>query len=171
MVSQSEIENHPAVMRVREKMKELGITGEIKALTDSARSAKEAADALGILVGQVASSIIFALPDSDRALLVITSGAHRVDTELVAKELGISKLLRADAEFVRRHSGFAIGGVSPLGWTSKPEIILIDEALKQYEVVWAAAGHPHAVYPTTFSELIKCTNGQPMIVGDSMNEK
>ena len=157
-------------MRVREKMKELGITGEIKALADSARSAKEAADALGILVGQVASSIIFALPDSDRALLVITSGAHRVDTELVAKELGISKLLRADAEFVRRHSGFAIGGVAPLGWQPEsglPEpIILIDQDLEQYEVIWAAAGHPHSVFPTSFAELKNSTNAKPMKVGN-----
>ena len=157
-------------MRVREKMKELGITGEIKALTDSARSAKEAADALGILVGQVASSIIFALPDSDRALLVITSGAHRVDTELVAKELGISKLLRADAEFVRRHSGFAIGGVAPVGWQPEsgvPEpIILIDQDLEQYEVIWAAAGHPHSVFPTSFAELKNSTNAKPMKVGN-----
>ena len=157
-------------MRVREKMKELGISSQIKALTDSARSAKEAADALGILVGQVASSIIFALPDSDRALLVITSGAHRVDTELVAKELGISKLLRADAEFVRRHSGFAIGGVAPLGW--QPEsgllepIILIDQDLEQYEVIWAAAGHPHSVFPTSIAELKNSTNAKPMKVGN-----
>jgi len=60
----------------------------------------------------------------------------------------------------------AIGGVSPLGWISKPETILIDQALNDYDVVWAAAGHPHAVYPTTFSELIKCTNAKPMVVGD-----
>jgi prolyl-tRNA editing enzyme YbaK/EbsC (Cys-tRNA(Pro) deacylase) len=85
---------------------------------------------------------------------------------LVAKNLGIEKLIRADADFVRKWSGFAIGGVSPLGWASKPEITLIDQALNDYEVVWAAAGHPHAVYPTTFSELIKCTNAKPMVVGD-----
>jgi prolyl-tRNA editing enzyme YbaK/EbsC (Cys-tRNA(Pro) deacylase) len=85
---------------------------------------------------------------------------------LVASALGVEKLHRADADFVRDASGFAIGGVSPLGWISKPEIILIDEALNDYDVVWAAAGHPHAVYPTTYVELIQCTGAQPMIVGD-----
>ncbi|CAB4868524.1 unannotated protein [freshwater metagenome] len=89
-----------------------------------------------------------------------------MNTELVAKNLGVEKLHRADADFVREHSGFAIGGVSPLGWISKPKIILIDEALNDFEVVWAAAGHPHAVYPTTYAELIKCTNATPMVIGD-----
>ena len=165
-----EIHNHPAVLRVKAQMQNLNMTGEIKALSDSARSAKEAAQALGILVGQVASSIIFALPNEDRALLVITSGAHRVDTDLVAKNLNVANLLRADADFVRRHSGFAIGGVAPIGWQAEPglanPVILIDDALSQYEIVWAAAGHPHAVFPTTFAELKKVTNALAMQVGD-----
>jgi prolyl-tRNA editing enzyme YbaK/EbsC (Cys-tRNA(Pro) deacylase) len=139
--------------------------GEITALADSARTAKEAADALGIEVGQVASSIVFKL-DDESPLLVITSGRHKVDTELVAKSLNQSKLHRVDADYVKEKSGFSIGGVSPLGWISKPEIILIDEALNDYEVVWAAAGHPHAVYPTTYAELIQCTDAKPMIVGE-----
>jgi prolyl-tRNA editing enzyme YbaK/EbsC (Cys-tRNA(Pro) deacylase) len=142
-----------------------GITGEIKVLTETAKSAAEAAAGLGIEVGQIASSIIFKLPDNS-PLLVITSGRHRVDTELVASKLGIEKLERVDADYVKENSGFSIGGVSPLGWISKPEIILIDEALSDYDVVWAAAGHPHAVYPTTYDELIQCTGAQPMIVGD-----
>jgi prolyl-tRNA editing enzyme YbaK/EbsC (Cys-tRNA(Pro) deacylase) len=96
---------------------------------------------------------------------VITSGRHRVNTELVARNLGVEKLHRADADYVRSVSGFAIGGVSPLGWISKPEVILIDEALNDYDVVWAAAGHPHAVFPTTFEELMTCTRGTPMEVG------
>ena len=85
---------------------------------------------------------------------------------MVAQNLGVEKLHRADADFVKEASGFSIGGVSPLGWISKPEIILIDEALNDYEVVWAAAGHPHAVFPTTYSELITCTGATPMVVGD-----
>jgi len=96
---------------------------------------------------------------------VITSGRHRVDTDLVAKNLGVEKLHRADADFVKNASGFSIGGVAPLGWLTKATI-LIDEALSDYEVVWAAAGHPHAVYPSTYTELITCTGAQPMIVGD-----
>ncbi len=154
-----------SVIRVRDFLDQAGITGQIVALSDSARTAAEAAAGLGIEVGQVASSIVFKLP-SGSALLVITSGRHRVDTHLVASNLGVEKLHRADADFVKEASGFSIGGVSPLGWISKPEIILIDEALNDYDVVWAAAGHPHAVYPTTYAELIRVTGATPMVVGD-----
>jgi prolyl-tRNA editing enzyme YbaK/EbsC (Cys-tRNA(Pro) deacylase) len=154
-----------AVKRVQQALISIGAKGQIKVLADSARSAAEAAAALGIEVGQIASSIIFKLPDQS-PLLVITSGRHRVDTELVARQLGEVKLDRVDADYVKEKSGFSIGGVSPLGWISKPEIILIDEALNDYDVVWAAAGHPHAVYPTTYDELIQCTGAQPMVVGE-----
>jgi prolyl-tRNA editing enzyme YbaK/EbsC (Cys-tRNA(Pro) deacylase) len=154
-----------AVKRVQQALISIGASGQIKVLADSARSAAEAAAALGIEVGQIASSIIFKLPDQS-PLLVITSGRHRVDTELVARQLGEDKLDRVDADYVKEKSGFSIGGVSPLGWISKPEIILIDEALNDYDVVWAAAGHPHAVYPTTYDELIQCTGAQPMVVGE-----
>ena len=154
-----------AVKRVLAALHEHGLEGEIHVLSDSARTAQEAATALGIEVGQIASSLIFKLPD-ESPLLIITSGRHRVDTDLVAKNLGIEKLGRVDADYVKEKSGFSIGGVSPLGWISKPEIILIDEALNDYDVVWAAAGHPHAVYPTTYNELITCTGAKPMVVGD-----
>ena len=154
-----------SVIRVQSFLAKAGITSQIVALSDSARTAAEAAEALGIEVGQVASSIVFKLPN-ETPLLVITSGRHRVDTKLVASALGVEKLHRADADFVRDASGFAIGGVSPLGWISQPEITLIDEALNDYDVVWAAAGHPHAVYPTTYAELLACTEATPMIVGE-----
>ena len=157
-------QNHPSVLRVQSQMRELGISDEVHHLSDSARSAQEAADALGVLVGQVASSIVFKLPNGS-PLLVITSGRHRVDTALVAKSLEVEKLHRADADFVREWSGFAIGGVAPIGWIS-PATIVIDEALNQYDVVWAAAGHPHVVFPTTFEELKRATGAQKMIVGD-----
>jgi len=153
-----------SVVRIKQVMQELGVMGEVKVLSESARTAAEAAAALGVTAGQIASSIVFKLP-SGNPLLVITSGAHRVDANLVAKNIGVEKLHRADADFVKNASGISIGGVSPLGWISKPEIILIDQALNGYEVVWAAAGHPHAVYPTSFSELIECTNAKPMVVG------
>lgn len=162
---------HPAVLRVQEALRACGVNGEVKHLNDSARSAQEAADALGIEVGQVASSIIFGLPEEpERALLVITSGRHRVDTHRVADALGVEKLVRVDAEYVRRHSGFAIGGVSPVGWSPEgdlPEpLILIDNALNEYDVVWAAAGHPHAVFPSTYSELMSITSAEAMDIGD-----
>ena len=155
---------NPSVQRVSAKLKELGVKGEVHVLSYSARTAQEAADALGILVGQVASSIVFKL-DDESPLLVITSGRHRVDTKLVAEKLGVAKLHRVDADYVKEKSGFSIGGVSPVGWVS-PATILIDEALNDYEVVWAAAGHPHSVYPTTFAELLECTGAKPMVVGD-----
>lgn len=153
-----------AVKRVIAALAEHGLTGEVHVLSDSARTAQEAASALGIEVGQIASSLIFKLPD-DSPLLIITSGRHRVDTDLVAMNLGIEKLGRVDADYVKEKSGFSIGGVAPIGWLS-PATILIDQALNDYEVVWAAAGHPHAVYPTTFTELIECTGATPMIVGE-----
>ena len=160
-----EVLNNPSVIRVTALLKELGCSGEVTILSDSARTALDAANALGIEVGQVASSIVFKLP-SGNPLLVITSGRHRVDTERVAKNLGIEKLHRADADFVKNASGFSIGGVSPVGWVNKPEITLIDQALNDYDVAWAAAGHPHAVYPTAFAELVRVTGATPMVVGD-----
>ena len=154
-----------AVKRAQAALDMHSISGKIKILADSARTAAEAAAGLGIEVGQIASSLVFKLPDQ-RSLLVITSGRHRVDTQMVADLLQVPAFDRADAGYVKEISGYSVGGVSPLGWISKPEIILIDEALSDYDVVWAAAGHPHAVYPTTYDELIQCTGAQPMVVGE-----
>jgi len=176
-MNEEEVLSHPSVIRVRDYLQSVGVSGQVVALKDSARTAAEAAEALGIEVGQVASSIVFKLPNGN-PLLVITSGRHRVDTELVARNLGVEKLHRADADYVRSVSGFAIGGVSPVAWVSEtiggvapigwvsPASILIDQALNDYEVVWAAAGHPHAVYPTSFTELVAITSAQPMVVGE-----
>ena len=153
-----------AVKRFIQAANELGVTGQVTVLAETARTAVDAANGLGIEVGQIASSLIFKLPD-ESPLLIITSGRHRVDTDLVAKNLGIEKLGRVDADYVKEKSGFSIGGVAPIGWVS-PATILIDQALNDYEVVWAAAGHPHAVYPTSYAELIECTGAKPMVVGD-----
>ena len=154
-----------AVRRFIAAANDLGVKGQVTILADTARTAVDAANGLGIEVGQIASSLIFKMP-SGNPLLIITSGRHRVDTELVAKNLGLTELGRADANYVKEVSGYSVGGVSPLGWISKPEITLIDEALNDYDVVWAAAGHPHAVYPATYNELITCTGAEPMVVGD-----
>ena len=154
-----------AVRRFKEAADSLGVKGEINILAETARTAIDAANGLGIEVGQIASSLIFKLP-SGKPLLIITSGRHRVDTELVAKNLGLPELGRADANYVKEVSGYSVGGVSPIGWITTPEITLIDEALNDYEVVWAASGHPHAVYPTSYAELINCTGATPMVVGD-----
>jgi len=153
-----------AVKRVAQALIDHKMSGQIKVLNDSARSAAEAASALGIEVGQIASSILFKLPD-DSPLLVITSGRHRVDTDLVASELGVASLGRVDADYVKEKSGFSIGGVSPIGWLN-PATIIIDEALNDYEIVWAAAGHPHSVFPTNFDELLQVTSATQMRVAD-----
>ena len=177
-MNEDEILNHPAVVRVKNFLSAHGMRGQIVALRESARTAAEAAAALGIEVGQVASSIVFQMPNGD-PLLVITSGRHRVDTELVARTLGVERLLRADADFVRSFSGFAIGGVAPvawvaetkgdvapIGWLNPPGMILLDEALNDYSVIWAAAGHPHAVFPTTYDELKRVLGAQAMKVSE-----
>jgi prolyl-tRNA editing enzyme YbaK/EbsC (Cys-tRNA(Pro) deacylase) len=154
-----------AVRRFKEAADSLGVKGEINILAETARTAIDAAHGLGIEVGQIASSLIFKLP-SGNPLLIITSGRHRVDTELVAKNLGLPELGRADANYVKEVSGYSVGGVSPIGWITSPEITLIDQALNDYEIVWAASGHPHAVYPTSYAELVTCTGATPMVVGD-----
>lgn len=154
-----------AVKRAAESIKLNGMKGEIKLLSDSARTALDAANALGIQVGQIASSIVFKLPNG-APLLVVTSGRHKVNTNLVAKNLGIPELGRADADYVKSASGYSVGGVAPVGWLNPAEKILIDSALGEYKEVWAAAGHPHTVFPTSFDELLRVTGGTAMVVGD-----
>ena len=154
-----------AVKRAQAALDKHGISGKIKILADSARTAAEAAAGLGIEVGQIASSLVFKLPDQ-RSLLVITSGRHRVDTQMVADLLQIPSLYRADADYVKEISGYSVGGVAPLGWVNEPSITLIDEALKDYQVIWAAAGHPHAVFPTTYQELLEASGAKAARVGN-----
>jgi len=149
------------VIRVRNRLQELSVAGEIKILEDSARSAREAADALAVEVGQICSSLIFAC--AGKPILVLTSGRHRVDTAKVASEQGLSALDRADAELVKNSTGFAIGGVAPIGHL-RPITTYIDTALAEYPIIWAAAGHPHAVFPTTFDELLRITGARPIAV-------
>jgi prolyl-tRNA editing enzyme YbaK/EbsC (Cys-tRNA(Pro) deacylase) len=154
-----------AVKRAQAALDMHGISGKIKILAESARTAAEAAAGLGIEVGQIASSLVFKLPDQ-RSLLVITSGRHRVDTQMVADLLQVPVLDRADADYVKEISGYSVGGVSPLGWMNEPSITLIDEALSDYQVIWAAAGHPHAVFPSTYQELLKASGAKAARVGN-----
>ena len=152
---------HPRVATVAEALRRAGASGEVRVLDDSAKTAAEAAAALGVEVGAIANSLVF---DADgEALLVLTSGAHRVDTSLVAGLVGAAKVRRATPELVLAATGQVIGGVAPLGHPA-PVRTLVDEALAQYDVVWAAAGHTHAVFPTTFDELVRMTGGAPAVV-------
>jgi len=158
------MENHPNVQAVRDALEAAGArtaegtTPQIVILDDAVHTAPAAAAALGVAVGQIANSLIF---DADgEPLLVLTSGAHRVDTAKVAADLGVGKLRRATPEFVREHTGQAIGGVAPLGHP-KAVRTLVDTALEPYPVIWAAGGVPRAVFPITYGELLRVTAGVP----------
>jgi prolyl-tRNA editing enzyme YbaK/EbsC (Cys-tRNA(Pro) deacylase) len=144
-------------------LRELGVPGEVRVLPEPAPTAAAAAAQLGCEVGAIANSLVF---DADGApLLVMTSGAHRVDTSRVAALVGASAVTRADARSVRAWSGQVIGGVAPVGHPA-PIRTLVDAWLAKYDVVWAAAGHPHTVFPTSFDELLKITGGTSAEVGE-----
>jgi prolyl-tRNA editing enzyme YbaK/EbsC (Cys-tRNA(Pro) deacylase) len=149
---------HPNVRAVQDALQSAGATGEVRMLPDAVSTAAAAAAALGVEVGQIANSLIF---DADgEPLLVLTSGAHRVDTAKVAKLVEAEAVRRATPEFVRQHTGQAIGGVAPVGHPG-PVRTLVDLDLQQYDEIWAAGGIPHAVFPTTFDELVRITAGTP----------
>jgi prolyl-tRNA editing enzyme YbaK/EbsC (Cys-tRNA(Pro) deacylase) len=154
---------HPAVIRVREALSAFGLAPDIRWFDDATPTAQAAADALGIEVGAIANSLIFTLDGAP--LLVLTSGAHRVDTAWLGEQLG-GTIKRASAETVKDATGQVIGGVAPLGHPS-PIRTLVDVALADYPTVWAAAGHAHTVFPTTFDELVRITGGQPVAVTPS----
>lgn len=158
----SEAMEQQSVIKVRERLALLGARGEVRRLDDSARTAKEAADALGIEVGQIASSLIF-LADGE-PVLVIASGGHRVDTQMVAAILDVAIITKASADDVRAATSFAIGGVAPVGHP-EPLRTIVDIALSRYDEVWAAGGHPHYVFPTSYDELLRITGGEAAEVG------
>ncbi len=150
-----------AVARFRVELARLGGTGRIVVLPDSVHTAQLAADALGCEVGAIANSLLF---DADgEPLLLLTSGAHRVDTDKVAAALGIGALKRAKPDFVRRHTGQVIGGVSPFNHPA-PVRTHLDPWLRQYDVIWAAAGHPAAVFSSTYDELQRLTGADELEV-------
>ncbi|MFG1856900.1 YbaK/EbsC family protein [Actinomadura geliboluensis] len=149
---------HPNAEIVAKALSDQGATGVIVELSDSARTAQAAADQLGCEVGAIANSLVF---DADGApLLVLTSGAHRVDTAKVAALVGAAKVKRATPEFVREATGQPIGGVAPVGHPA-PLRTLVDVWLNRYDQVWAAGGHPHTVFPTSYEELLRITGGTP----------
>ncbi len=148
--------DHPRVAEVARQLRAAGAAGDVRELPASARTAAQAAEQLGVPVGAIANSLVFDVDGNP--LLVLTSGAHRVDTAKVAGLLGVREVRRATPDFVREHTGQAIGGVAPLG---HPEPIgtLVDVTLSRHAQVWAAAGHPHTVFPTTYDELLRITAG------------
>jgi prolyl-tRNA editing enzyme YbaK/EbsC (Cys-tRNA(Pro) deacylase) len=145
---------HAAIARFREAHSARAGTGEIVILPESVHTAALAAAALGCEVGAIANSLLF--DAGGTPVLILTSGAHRVDTARTAERVGVDRLRRATPEFVREHTGQVIGGVSPIAHTSAVPT-WIDTELKHYDVIWAAAGHPAAVYSTTYDELVAMT--------------
>jgi len=148
-----------SVIRVQRFLQNVGHPNAPITLADAARTAQQAADALGVALGQIAKSIVFKIKPLDRAVLVIASGDQRVDEKKVAAlvcQAG-QKLGRADADFVREKTGFAIGGVSPVGATARLTTI-IDNTLFRFDTLWAAAGHPHTVFELTPAQLQQITS-------------
>ena len=146
-----------SAQRVQDALQAAGFPNQVVELPDSTRTAAEAAAAVGCTVGQIVKSLLFEAKPSGRAVLVAASGSHRVDEQAVAAVIG-ERIARASPDFVRDRTGFAIGGVPPIGH-AQPVVAVVDEALLGYDRIWAAAGHPHAVFALTPGELVRMTGG------------
>jgi prolyl-tRNA editing enzyme YbaK/EbsC (Cys-tRNA(Pro) deacylase) len=153
---------HPNGVKVLDALRTAGVLTDIVETLEGSPTAATAAAQLDIEVGQVCNSLLF---NADgEPLLILASGGHKVDVDRVATELGFGSIHRPDADFVREHTGQPIGGVAPLGHPS-PVRTIVDTHLATWEVVWAAGGHPHYVFPTSFDELVRITGGEPLDVG------
>ncbi len=153
---------HPNGVKVLDALRTAGVLTDIVETLEGSPTAATAAAQLDIEVGQVCNSLLF---NADgEPLLILASGGHKVDVDRVATELGFDSIHRPDADFVREHTGQPIGGVAPLGHPS-PVRTIVDTHLATWEVVWAAGGHPHYVFPTSFDELVRITGGEPLDVG------
>ena len=144
--------------RVAAALAAAGHPHDVVMLPVTGRTAQDAADALGVALGQIAKSIVFRRVADDAAVMVVTAGDQRVDEKRVSALVG--KLGRADADFVKAATGFSIGGVSPVGQTGTP-VVLVDRTLFRFSEIWAAAGHPHGVFPLSPDELVELT-GAPV---------
>ena len=166
---------HPSVRKVLAGLAEAGLpesAAGVRILSDDVRTAALAAAALGIEVGAIANSLVFRAVVGDQVLplLAMTSGAHRADQRLLAEAIGADRVERADAEFVRTHTGQAIGGVAPIGHPA-PIRTLVDTTLAHYPTVWAAAGHPKSVFPITYAELVELTSGTTTTVAGEEDDR
>lgn len=153
----------PSAQRVQDALAARGFTNAVVELPDSTRSAAEAAAAVGCEVAQIVKSLLFRGASSDRAILVMASGRHRVDEARITALIG-EPIAKASAAFVRERTGFAIGGVPPIGH-SGPTVAVVDEALFEHQQIWAAAGHPNAVFPLTPAELVAMTGATVAAIG------
>lgn len=158
----SSTELHPSAQRVQEALSRQGSACQVIELPDSTRTAVEAAQAIGCQVGQIVKSLVFRAKESDRPILVIASGPNRVNEKKLAALVG-EAIEKPSAEWVHERTGFAIGGIPPLGHR-EPLTTFIDEDLLNYAQVWAAAGTPHAVFGLAPSELTRIAGGKIMSV-------
>lgn len=147
----------PSAERVRDALAARGLEAEIRLFDAGTRTAADAAAAIGCSVAQIAKSLVFRASPSDRAILVMASGVNRVDEAALAALLGES-IAKADAAFVRERTGFAIGGVAPVGHAA-PVRTLVERSLAAHAELWAAAGHPHTVFRLSYAELARITRG------------
>lgn len=144
---------------VQNALNECGLSSRVIELTDTARTAEQAAEAIACNVSQIVKSLVFKTKNTNKAVLVLASGTNRVKEKIVQSELG-EKIIKADADFVREVTGFAIGGVPPIGHKEEIEYIFIDQDLLKHDTVWAAAGTPHAVFNMKSNDLINMTSGK-----------
>jgi len=151
-----------SAQRVQDVLDAAGVGARVVELAVAARTSEQAADALGVDVGQIAKSLIFRAAESGRAVLVIAAGDRRVDEVRVTAALG-EPIERATPDFVREHAGFAIGGVAPVGHATRM-VTFVDASLRRFEVVWAAGGTPHTVFPITPGELLRVSGGTELVV-------
>jgi len=148
----------PSAQKVQDALRAAGFANEVVELPDSTRTSAEAAAAVGCTVGQIVKSLVFRAETSGRAVLVVVSGAHRVDEKRIAAEVG-EPIGRASPDLAREQTGYAIGGVPPVGHPM-PLLTIVDEALLGYAEIWAAAGHPNAVFRLIPDELVRMTAGR-----------
>jgi prolyl-tRNA editing enzyme YbaK/EbsC (Cys-tRNA(Pro) deacylase) len=149
--------------KIQNELTALGIAGKVIELPDSTRTAVEAGQAIGCTVAQIVKSLVFKGAANGKPILIEASGVNRVNERAVSVLIG-EEIVKADADFVREKTGYAIGGIPPVGHASEMGVVLIDEDLLQYEELWAAAGTPHAVFPLTPQELIRISRGRVVTI-------
>jgi prolyl-tRNA editing enzyme YbaK/EbsC (Cys-tRNA(Pro) deacylase) len=158
----------PSARRVQHALRALGVPGPVVESAVPTRTAADAARLVGCEVGQIVKSLVFRGRESGRAILVTASGANRVDERRVAALVG-EPIDKADADFVREETGFAIGGVPPVAHR-RPLTVFVDRDLERHDRLWAAAGTPNALFPLTFADLVRMTGGSVVAVADRAGE-
>jgi len=154
--------SHPKAVEFQFKIDQLGFSRQVVEFEQSTRSAQEAADAIGCDLGQIVKSLIFKGKQSNRGILILTSGSNRVDEKKIRASIG-EKLGKTDADFVRQITGYSIGGIPPFGHQERLNVFM-DADFFEYELIWAAAGTPNAVFPISPDELVSASGGKVISV-------